>query len=215
MKGSTKQPKVFISYSWTTPLHERWVLDFAERLSGDGVGVILDKWALKEGQDKHAFMEKMVNDEKINNVLIICDKGYQNKANKRRDGVGTETQLISKEVYENVEQEKFIPIIKEYNENGNPCTPHFISNRIYIDLSSEDIFEENYMKLVRNLYDKPLLKKPPLGTPPAYITEDEQVTLKTSHKVVGIKNAILNGRGSVDGLSYDYSTGHMKFDRVG
>ncbi len=57
MKGSTAQPKVFISYSWSSPQHEQWVLDLAERLSGDGVVVVLDKWDLKEGQDKHVFME--------------------------------------------------------------------------------------------------------------------------------------------------------------
>jgi len=52
MRGSTEQPKVFISYSWSSPQHEQWVLDLAERLSGDGIIVVLDKWDLKEGQDK-------------------------------------------------------------------------------------------------------------------------------------------------------------------
>src|SRR3989338_8492774 len=113
MKGSTKQPKVFMSYSWTSTEHESWVLELGERLLADGVLVILDKWDLKEGQDKYAFMERMVTDKKINKVLVICDEKYRDKADSRDGGVGTETQIISKKVYDNVEQEKFIPIVKD------------------------------------------------------------------------------------------------------
>lgn len=204
MEGSISRPKVFISYSWSSPQHEQWVSDLAERLTGDGVVVVLDKWDLKEGQDKHAFMEKMVQDKEIKKVLVICDKEYQNKANKREGGVGTETQLISKEVYEKVEQEKFIAIVKEFESPEKPRIPHFMESRIYIDLSSDETYEENYQKLVRNLYNKPLVKKPPLGTPPAYIVGEEQTVFKLSHKVAQIRSAILNDRGSAQGLSYDY-----------
>ena len=204
MKGSTKQPKIFISYSWSSPQHKQWVLELAERLSGDGVVVVLDEWDLKTGQDKHVFMEQMVNDTNIKKVLVVCDSVYQTKANNRKGGVGTETQLISKEVYESAGQEKFIPIIREYDESGRPCIPHYMASRIYIDLSSDEKFEESYQKLIRNLYDKPLLKRPALGMPPAYITEEEQVVLRTSHKVAEIKNAILNDRSSANGLISDY-----------
>ncbi len=110
MKGKTDSPKIFISYSWTSPQHEQWVLDFAERLSNDGIYIRLDKWDLKEGHDKFAFMEQMVTDIEIDKVLIICDKGYQTKADNRTGGVGTETQIISEKVYNDVGQEKFIPI---------------------------------------------------------------------------------------------------------
>lgn len=204
MKGSTENPKIFISYSWTTPQHEQWVLELSERLSGNGIIVILDKWDLKEGQDKHVFMEQMVNDKTVNKVLVICDNGYQSKADSRKGGVGTETQLISKEIYEHTGQEKFIPIIREYDASKKPCIPHYMASRIYIDLSSDEVFEDNYQKLIRNLYGKPLLKKPPLGTPPAYITTEGSTTLKTSHKVAEVKNAILNDRRNVDGLILDY-----------
>jgi len=68
----------------------------------------------------------------------------------------------------------------------------------------DEKFEESYQKLIRNLYDKPLLKRPVLGTPPAYIAEEEQIVLKTSHKVTEIKNALLNDRQSSNGLISDY-----------
>ena len=80
--------KVFISYSWTSPQHEQWVLDLAERLFGDGIITVLDKLDLKEGQDKHVFMEQMVNDVSIKKVLVVCDRVYQMKDDGRRNKKG-------------------------------------------------------------------------------------------------------------------------------
>jgi hypothetical protein len=103
------QPKIFISYSWSTPDHEDWVLSLAQRLVNNGIDVVLDKWDLKEGHDKYAFMESMVTSSTITKVLIILDKKYAEKADERGGGVGTETQIISPNVYANTAQEKFIP----------------------------------------------------------------------------------------------------------
>ena len=106
-------PKIFVSYSWTTPKHEDWVINLAERLVSDGVDVIIDKWNLKEGQDKYNFMETMVKSVDILKVLIILDRKYTEKAEQRTGGVGTETQIISPKIYDDVSQEKFIPIVAE------------------------------------------------------------------------------------------------------
>ena len=63
-------PKIFISYSWSSD----WlVVPLAERLVSHGIDVVLDKWDLKEGQDKYAFMEQCVNNSDITKVLIVCD----------------------------------------------------------------------------------------------------------------------------------------------
>ena len=50
----TKSYKVFISYCWSSPEHENWVYNLAERLMNDGIEVKYDKWDLKGGQDKNA-----------------------------------------------------------------------------------------------------------------------------------------------------------------
>ena len=125
-----KIPKIFISYSWSS---EKFVLQLAQRLMSHGVQVVLDKWDLKEGQDKYAFMEQCVNDPEISKVLIVCDEQYAIKANKRTGGVGDETIIISSEVYGKVKQEKFIPVVAERDNEGNPCLPTYIKSRIYID----------------------------------------------------------------------------------
>lgn len=204
MKGSTKTPKIFISYSWSFPEHESWVVELAERLSMDGVRVVLDKWDLKEGQDLYHFMEQMVKDEEILKVLVVSDKHYQKKADERKGGVGTESQLISKEVYDDVNQEKFIPVIKEKDENGKPCLPAYMKSRIYIDLSDESIFEQEYEKMLRNIYGKPQTKRPSLGVAPAYLLEEEPIILKTGHKTKQLENLLLNTDKNPDGLILDY-----------
>jgi hypothetical protein len=183
-------PKVFISYSWTSPTHEEWVINLAERLVLDGVDIIIDKWNLREGHDMFDFMESMVKSEDINKVLIILDKKYAEKAERRTGGVGTETQIISAPVYSDVSQEKFIPIIAETDEGGEAYKPTYLKSRIHIDLSKEATFEENYEKLLRNIFHRPSYSKPPLGKAPNYLFEETVMTHKTSIITRGFDNQI-------------------------
>ena len=53
-------PKLFVSYSWTSLEHEKRIVELATELRENGIDVIIDKWDLKEGHDANAFMEKMV-----------------------------------------------------------------------------------------------------------------------------------------------------------
>ena len=115
--------KYFISYSWSNQSHQELILHWAERLIADGIDVVLDIYDLQEGHDKYAFMERMVTDTSVTHVLVICDKIYAEKADLRKAGVGTESQIISQEVYERVEQSKFIPIVCEFDEKGQPYLP--------------------------------------------------------------------------------------------
>ncbi|WP_338317477.1 toll/interleukin-1 receptor domain-containing protein, partial [Bradyrhizobium ottawaense] len=69
-------PRAFISYSWSSPEHERWVMDLATQLVEGGVDVVLDKWNLREGNDAYQFMESMVTDPAVKKVIIVCDKRY-------------------------------------------------------------------------------------------------------------------------------------------
>ena len=51
MAEEPQAPKIFVSYSWTTPGHEEGVLTLSRELSDRGIHVILDKWDLSESQD--------------------------------------------------------------------------------------------------------------------------------------------------------------------
>ncbi len=175
-----------------------------EKLFSDGVHCVMDIYDLKDGQDKNKFMEQMVNDPTVNKVLLICNKEYADKANARKGGVGIESTIVSEEIYSNAEQTKFIPVVFEYDVNGKACVPTFVKSRIFIDLSSEDKFTEGYDQLLRDIYDKPMHKRPVLGVMPTYLREDKPAFLPTAHKVETIKKSILEGRLNVEILIQDY-----------
>ena len=119
MEIKNEKNNCFFSYCWSNQDHEEWVLQFAERLMSENLDVILDKWELRLGHDRNHFMEKFI--EKSDKVLIICDKKYKEKSNARSGGVGIETSIITPNVYNNTQQEKFIPVFKEKDEEGNYC----------------------------------------------------------------------------------------------
>lgn len=164
--------KIFISYSWGTKEYQDWVVNLAKRLMNDTIDVVLDRWDLKDGNDVFHFMESMVKSDDIYRVLILCDKNYKAKADNRDGGVGTETQIITPEIYKDQKQEKFIPIVTERDVNKTISLPIFLSSRKYIDFSDEEHFEESYEELIRNILDAPSIPKPKLGTKvPVYITD--------------------------------------------
>ncbi|MDE5596274.1 MAG: TIR domain-containing protein, partial [Lachnospiraceae bacterium] len=104
-------------YSWTPEENKKWVMHLVEKMQGDGIRVVIDYQDLKPGHDKLAFIERAVSDETIDKVLIICNRTYKEKADERKGGVGDESAIISPYVYGNTKQEKFIPIINEFDEN--------------------------------------------------------------------------------------------------
>jgi hypothetical protein len=204
MPAQTDIPKVFISYSWKPVQHQQKVIELAERLMSDSVNVILDVWDLREGQDKNQFMERMVTDPEIKRVLVICNKDYKEKADNRKGGVGTESMIMSSEIYSKADQTKFIPLIFEADEEGNPYTPVFVHSRIYLDFKDDNVIEDSYEQLLRNIYDAPARKRPPLGKKPTFLDESEPLMLATAHRVTAIRNAFVNERKNANLLVKQY-----------
>lgn len=90
-----EQPKVFISYAWTSNEYTNRVDDFANRLISDGIDVLFDKFEMTPGKELIDFMEKSVKEPSVTNVLILLNPHYKQEADSREGGVGTETQIIS------------------------------------------------------------------------------------------------------------------------
>ncbi len=197
-------PKLFISYSWSNTEHEQLVIGLATELRESGVDVILDKWDLKEGHDAVAFMEQMVTNSEINKVAIICDEKYAAKADGRSGGVGTETQIISREVYENQAQEKFVAVVSQKDQNGKPFLPTYYKSRIYIDLSEADRYAENFERLLRWVFDKPLYVKPEIGSKPSFLSEGEHVSLGTTAIFKRCVDALKNHKPFAEGAFNEY-----------
>ncbi|MDE1571117.1 toll/interleukin-1 receptor domain-containing protein [Aquabacter sp. P-9] len=165
----SESPKLFISYSWTSPSHEKWVLSLAEELVENGIFVIIDKWHLKHGHDANAFMEQMVTDASVNKVLLVCDARYVEKSNARTGGAGTEAQIITPQLYARREQEKFVAAVREKYKDGEPCVPVFYKGRIFFDLSDDAKYVEEFEGIVRWAWDEPAYVMPPLGKRPTFL----------------------------------------------
>lgn len=169
-----------------------------------GIEVILDKWDLRPGQDAVAFMESMVTDSTIDKVLLICDKVYSEKADGRQGGVGTETQIISKKVYEQVNQERFIAVIAEKDDEGRAYTPTFYHSRLYIDLSDPEAYSNGFDELIRCIYNQPQHTKPKLGKKPEFLTNEVIISLGTSSLAKRATTSIREGKGNATATFNEY-----------
>ena len=119
-------------------------------------------------------MEKCVTDPSITNVLMLLDPVYASKADKHTGGVGTETQIISPKVYQEVTQDKFIPVIMKRDDNGNICKPTYLQGRLHFDLSIPEEYDATYQRLVRSLFGIETYQKPQLGSKPDWV--DRQIS---------------------------------------
>lgn len=199
-----QQPKVFLSYSWSSPEHQRWVREFAERLEGHGVAVVLDQWDLRPGQDKYVYMERMVLDPEITKVLVVSDRSYAEKADRRTAGVGVESVIISREVYEKADQEKFVALVTQRDTHGEPYLPVFLRNQIYFDFSAPERYHDELEALVRNLFGRPEHVRPARGTPPPYVREGEARPSPTRPKLEAYRSAVLKDSPTASGWLDDY-----------
>jgi len=203
-----KEKKVFISYSWSSKEHEQWVIDLATDLEEAGVHVILDKWDLKEGADKYQFMEKMVTDKDVDKVVAVCDKVYSEKADGRLGGVGTESQIISQELYNQLDatdqKQKFVAIVTEVDENNKPYLPTFFKSRIYFEFIKQEDYPESFEKMLRWIFDKPLYKRPERGKSPTFLDNDEHIHLGTTFRYKLAMNALLKNKEQSIGYCNDY-----------
>ena len=53
------------------------------------------------------------------------------KAACRKGGVGTESTIMSDEIYSKADQTKFLPVVFEKDNDGMIYKPHFLKSRIH------------------------------------------------------------------------------------
>ena len=162
----TTNPVVFISYAWEIKPKAHAL---ANRLMADGVQVVADFFEVKLGNNLTAFMQRLVNDDSIEKVLVLCDRTYRDKANGFVGGVGTEATIISPELYGRVNQTKFIGVVMERDESGKPYLPTMLKPNLFVDLSNPENELQEYRKLVKELWGVPVVEKPMLGNRPKWV----------------------------------------------
>ena len=174
-------PKVFISYSWESKEHSDWVNSLADKLLADGIEAIIDSYDVSPGDRLPKFMERSIKDSDY--VIIICTEEYKRKANNREKGVGYESHIISAELYNNHNDRKFIPIIRQ--GDFNTAVPTYLDGKLAIDLRGNPFNETSYKDLIASIFK--VKKKPKVGIRPYYLDEYEPISIEGEDiKIIGI-----------------------------
>lgn len=156
-------PVVFISYSWDSEAHKQWVLKLSEDLRKNGVYTFLDRYCCA-GEDLITFMTKGL--ENANKVLIIGTPAYKKKTQKKSGGAKFEDQVITIELYNNMDSSKFIPVLREGSFNDS--FSGLIGLRIGFDMSDDAKYENELKNLVHALWNYPVNAAPKLGPKPNF-----------------------------------------------
>jgi len=162
-------PSCFISYSWDTEEHTRWVIRLATSLQESGVVTFLDKWDTQPGADLTEYMEKRVRES--NFVVLVCTPLFAAKANEGLGGVGYEKAIVTGEIFHNNSSlNKFVPILREGTANN--ALPSYLKSRKYIDFHDDKLYPVSLEELLRHLLGVPKYKKPQLGARPRLSSND-------------------------------------------
>ena len=156
-------PKVFISYSWDGEAHENWVLKLATKLRDNGIDAILDQWELELGKLIPNFMENSVT--KSDRVICVITPNYNEKTINLHGGVGYEYSIISAKIWEKIETQKFIPLLRAGNNENIPIS---LKGRMYIDMRDDNNFEGMLNKLLEDILNSPKNIKIPIGVKSEY-----------------------------------------------
>lgn len=195
-QSEERVPKVFISYSHDSPDHNKWVAALAELLIKNGVDVILDQWELRLGDDVPKFMERGVRI--ADRVLVICTEAYVRKADGGEGGAGYEAMIVTGELIRNLGSSKFIPIIKQDN---NDMLPSALSTRFYVNLSNPESYDEEFERLLRELHEVATMSKPVLGKNP-FAKKPSGAEIPSSAESTKSLKSILDGLGKGDDIYF-------------
>ncbi|WP_380058518.1 hypothetical protein [Deinococcus multiflagellatus] len=81
--------------------------------------------------------------------------------------------------------------------------PTMFASSVYIDMSTDELMDENFERLQRFLLDKPALVAPPLGQVPAHLRGDAPPALPSRAQAGALRRAVEREKG-VAGAFQDY-----------
>jgi len=98
-----------------------------------------------------------------------------------------------------------VAVLKERDESGMPFLPVYYRSRIYIDLSDPSTYADNFERLLRWIYDRPLYTKPELGKTPSFLSQTETlIDIATSSRLRRAIDSIKMGRSYANAAAEDY-----------
>lgn len=191
-----EQTSAFISYSWDSEEHNKWVTKLACELINNGIEVLLDKFEVFAGSNLEKYMSDGLTSAKW--IICVCSDGYNIKTNIEETGVGQETQLIQKlELNEYV-----VPILK--NNSKKELSKHF-KGKCYIDFDNNEYINV-LQELIERIYGTKQKLKPSLGKNPY-----EKPVVHPRIIEANIASTTFISPGLEGKVSFDYSNNNGKF----
>lgn len=158
---SPSVPKAFISYTWDSQTHKRWVKDLAARLrSTANVEVALDEWEVQPGDQFPHFMEKAIR--QANFVLCVCTPRYKLRFDARQGGAGYEANLIGAEALVTGNERKFVGLLREGEQLE--ALPSWLLGKRFLDFRGDPYDESSFESLTGTMYGLSP-QAPPISTP--------------------------------------------------
>lgn len=149
---------VFISYSYTSTSHEDWVTHLANDLERDpDINVTYDKYDIDGLDDKNHYMEKSINQCSL--LLIVCEKGYKEKADKRAGGVGIETRLAVPNYHRDMQNNGRSNCIVIKRDSDN-CIPAYLENQLHIDFHNDNNYQSALSQLKKQIKGHSKIERP-------------------------------------------------------
>jgi len=156
-----KPPRVFVSYSHTSPAQEKWVVALATFLRHNGVDARLDRWHLRQGMDLPQFMTNELT--MANRVVLISDERYAEKADKRVGGVGWETMIVQGDMADRPpDNTKYIVVVRSASVDAG--LPRYLKTKFFMHWPDATVESKNRRILLRELFD--YIPIPALGPRP-------------------------------------------------
>jgi hypothetical protein len=182
--GEQRAPRVFISYSWDSDEHRRWVRDFATQLRVNQVDVILDYWHLRMGMDLTQFMTQSIAESDF--VLVICTPKYVEKSIRPKGGVRFENVIIAGEFIDNMDTKKFIPVLRDGSWDTT-SVPRWIKSRQGANLTASPLDAFEFQKLLATLHGE-YPAPPPLGAKPDFTMADLILASQTEQQALSMSS---------------------------
>jgi hypothetical protein len=140
---SNMKKEVFITYSWDSEEHIEKVLSFTNLLRDEGFDAEMDKLHTQNetATDFYKMMHQAMTD--YEKVIVVLSKGYKEKAENFRGGVGNEYNLILRDI----ETQKNKYILVSFEPISDEIIPLNFKGRHIFDLSNKKNLNELYAKL--------------------------------------------------------------------
>lgn len=174
------QHTVFISYSHDSETHVLWALKFADRLQSEvDISVVFDQYELWPGKDVARFMERGLSTDR---VVLLLTAEYLRKVQERREissGVGYESTIISAQILQGAEEDRFIPVLREPR---NVSVPPYFDSTLFVDMCEDSEFENKIQEVLRGIRREPLHKFQGSSATPKPLTQGCPLDSKISER---------------------------------